>query len=193
MKYFLLSLILLISSFCAQAIDDTGKLWSFGMNAELGLSNVAGEGDTPGFGSQIGVIANYHINQDIFTETGLIFSCVNHSERELDGTISALYTKLPIQIGIQSRISDYSHLTVQVGPTLSYGIRGTKFHTGGHKYDYFDIMRRFDLGIEGKVGVLFQKVRWTLGVNYGVISPVKYLNYHNLTVFIGGTVFFGHY
>lgn len=187
---FLALAVLLMSAVSAFAVDDYGKLWSWGINAELGLSNVTGEGDKPGFGTQIGVALDCNINSNVFAESGLIFNTISHSEEGISGMLTAVYAKLPLQIGIKSRLTDKHDISVQVGPTFLCGLYGTTIHYGSQKFDYFDLIRRFDVGIEGKVGLNVNNVRWTLGVNYGMISTVEYLNYHNLTIFIGGTKFF---
>lgn len=191
MKTIIISLLtLLLVSFSASAVDDEGRLWSFGLNAEIGVSNLTGPGDKIGLGSQIGIIADCHINSNIFAESGICFTCISHREEGVRGALSGIYGKIPLLIGMQSNISSKNKLTVQVGPALAYGMVGNNLEYQGRKYDYFQMVDRLDVGIEGKVGIVANDIRWTIGAYYGMISPVEYLNYHNLTVFLGATKYF---
>lgn len=180
-----------VNSYATEDMSVPKKSIRFGLTADLGLTNVVGEGDKPGFGVQIGALADLMIRPKVFLESGLMLTSIAHREEGITGTLRAMYGKIPFHVGSINPISKKCNLTLQFGPALSYGLYGTKIDTGWYgEVKYFDYLRRFDFGLEGKIGIDYKSQRWTLGVSYGLISPVEDASYHNLAILLGWLSFF---
>lgn len=158
-----------------------------GVRANGGVSNVAGEGDKMTFGYGFGWIAEYNFSSNLFLQSGIGLENIAHKEEAIDGTLNACFAQLPIHIGYRFSLGDTSSFFIQEGLTLGYGLSGSKI--GWYNVvvtKYFDIAKRFDLGVGGRVGVEFRNLQISGGVNYGVLEAIKGVNgYHNLSINLG--------
>lgn len=157
-----------------------------GVQINGGLSNVTGEGDKATFGWGLGWVAEYNFDTKLYLQSGLGIQNIAHKEDAIDGTLNAYFLQLPVHVGYRFNLGDSSALFVQVGPTLGVGIFGTKIEWyGGGDSNYFDLAKRFDLGVGGRVGVEFSKIQISVGANYGVLDAFDNRGYHNLSATIG--------
>ena len=158
-----------------------------GLRVNGGLSNVTGEGDKMTFGYGLGWVAEYNFNSNLFLQSGIGLENIAHKQERIDGTINAYYAQLPIHIGYRFGLGDMSSLFVQAGPTVGYGLFGSKVEWYGGGYvgesNYFDEAERFDLGVGGRVGLEFSNFQISAGVNYGVLEVND--GYHNLSINLG--------
>lgn len=157
-----------------------------GARVNVGLSNVVADGDKMTVGYGLGWIAEYNFNSRLYVQSGVGFENIAHKEDAIDGTINAYFVQLPIHVGYRFGINDNTALFVQAGPTLGYGISGSKIEfEGSESYDYFDLAKRFDLGVGGRVGVEFSKIQISAGANYGVLDAFDEVGGHNLSINVG--------
>ncbi len=157
-----------------------------GVRVNAGLSNVQGDGDKMTFGYGLGWVAEYNFNSNLFLQSGIGLENIAHKENAIDGTLNAYYGQLPIHIGYRFGLGDTSSLFLQAGPTLGVGLFGSKIEWyGGGNINYFDVAKRFDLGVGGRIGVEFSKFQISAGANYGVLQAFEVDGYHNLSVNLG--------
>ncbi len=184
MKKFILLVVVAITAMTATAQVEKG--FRMGVRVNAGLSNVAGEGDKVGFGYGLGWIAEYNFNSNLYLQSGLGLEDIAHKEDLIDGTLNGYFLQLPIHVGYRFGLGDSYSLFVQAGPTLAYGLFGSDIEWyGGGKTNYFDVLKRFDLGIGGRVGMEFSKFQVSIGANYGVLDATDGGGYHNLSANIG--------
>lgn len=182
-KIFLLA-IMAVMAITASAQVNQG--FRMGVRVNGGLSNVAGEGDKMTFGYGLGWVAEYNFSSNLFLQSGIGLENIAHKEEAIDGTINAYYAQLPIHIGYRFGLGDTSSLFVQAGPTLGVGLFGSdiEWYEGGTS-NYFDMAKRFDLGVGGRVGVEFSNFQISAGANYGVLDASDGGGYHNLSINLG--------
>lgn len=184
MKKILLMAIMTIMAMTATAQVEQG--FRMGIRVNGGLSNVVADGDKMSFGYGLGWIAEYNFNSNLFLQSGIGLENIAHKEDAIDGTLNAFYGQLPIHIGYRFNIGDASSFFVQAGPTLGVGLWGSKIEWyGGGSTNYFDVAKRFDLGVGGRVGVEFSKFQISAGANYGVLEAFDGVGGHNLSINLG--------
>lgn len=184
MKKFLLMAVMAIMAITASAQVEQG--FRMGIRVNGGLSNVVADGDKMAFGYGLGWVAEYNFNSNLFLQSGIGLENIAHKEEAIDGTLNAYYGQLPIHIGYRFGLGDTSSLFVQAGPTLGVGLFGSKIEWyGGGETNYFDVAKRFDLGVGGRVGVEFSSFQISAGVNYGVLEAFDGVGGHNLSINLG--------
>lgn len=184
MKKFLMMAVMAIMAITATAQVEQG--FRMGIRVNGGLSNVTGEGDKITFGYGLGWIAEYNFNSSLFLQSGIGLENIAHKEEAIDGTLNAYFAQLPIHIGYRFGLGDSSSLFVQAGPTVGYGLFGSKIEWNlGGETNYFDVAKRFDLGVGGRVGVEFSNFQISAGANYGVLEAFDGGGYHNLSINLG--------
>lgn len=157
-----------------------------GIRVNGGLSNVTGEGDKMTFGYGLGWIAEYNFNSRLFLQSGIVLENIAHKEEAIDGTLNAYFVQLPVHIGYRFGLGESSSMFIQAGPTVGYGLFGSKIEWyGGGDTNYFDLAKRFDLGVGGRVGVEFSKFQISAGANYGVLKAFDEVGGHNLSINLG--------
>lgn len=184
MKKFFLMAVMAIMAITASAQVEKG--FRMGVRVNGGVSNVTGEGDKMTFGYGLGWIAEYNFSSHLFLQSGIGLENIAHKEEAVDGTLNAYYAQLPIHIGYRCGLGDTSSLFVQAGPTLGVGLFGSDIKWDRYSTNYFDIAKRFDLGVGGRVGVEFSKFQISVGANYGVLDTFDGVSgYHNLSINLG--------
>lgn len=177
MKKLFLAVVMAVMGFTASAQVDSG--FRMGVHVDLGMSNVVGTGDKAGFGYGLGWLAEYNFNPKLFLQSGIGFEDISHKEDYIEGTIHAYYLQIPIHVGYRLALKESLAFFVQAGPSLGIGIAGSKIQWPGGEMNYFDNMKRFDVGVGGRVGVEIKKFQISVGANYGVIPVAD--GYNNLT------------
>lgn len=183
MKKYLVMAVMAFLSLAASAQVEPG--FRMGARVNLGLSNVGGEGDKATFGYGVGWVAEYNFTPSFYVQSGLGLENIAHKEDAIDGTINAFYLQLPIHAGYRFSLGETSSLFLQAGPTLGIGLFGSDIEFyGAGKINYFDVAKRFDLGVGGRIGVEFSKFQISVGGNYGVLKAIKNVDasYHNYSV-----------
>lgn len=188
-KFFMMAVMAIIAVTAAAQVEQGFRM---GARVNLGISNVAGEGDKATFAYGIGWVAEYNFSPKFYVQSGLGVENIAHKEDGVSGTINAYFLQLPIHAGYRFSLGDDKNLFVQAGPTLGYGLFGSDIeYEGGEKENYFDFAERFDLGLGGRVGVEFSKILISAGFNYGVLEASKYGDgYNNMSVNLGLTYMF---
>lgn len=157
-----------------------------GLRVNGGISNVAGEGDEASFGYGLGWIAEYNFKPNLFLQSGIGLENIAHKENGIDGTLKAFFLQLPVHIGYRFGLGESNSMFIQAGPTFGYGLFGTKIEWFNRlETNYFDIAKRFDLGVGGRIGVEFNQFQISAGINYGVLEAFENLNYHNMSINLG--------
>lgn len=184
MKKILFFALMAVIAMTASAQVEQG--FRMGVRVQGGVTNVVCEGDKMTFGYGLGWVAEYNFNPKLYLQSGIAFEDIAHKEDAIDGTLNAYYLQLPIHVGYRFNLTDNVPLFIQAGPTLAYGIAGTKieWYDGGET-NYFDVAKRFDLGLGGRVGVEFSKFQISVGTNYGVLDAFDGAGAHNLSINLG--------
>lgn len=182
-KLFIIAVMALMALTASAQVEQGFRM---GIRVNGGISNVTGEGDKNTFGYGLGWIAEYNFTQNLFLQSGIGLENIAHKEEAIDGTLNAYYLQLPIHVGYRFNVGDASSVFFQVGPAVGYGIFGSKIEwTGGGETDYFDLAKRFDLGVGGRIGMEFSKFQVGIGAYYGVLEAFDGVGGHNLSVNLG--------
>ncbi len=171
-------LVMAVMTITASAKVEQGFRTGFRVNG--GLSNVVSDGAKMTFGYGLGLVAEYNFNSSLFLQSGIGIENIAHKEDLIDGTFNTLYAQLPIHIGYRFDSGDATSLFLQIGPTLGVGLYGSD-----NDFDYFDLVKKFDLGVGGRVGVEFSNFQISVGANYGVLEVIDGLGGHNLSINLG--------
>lgn len=192
MKKFLTLAVITIITFTASAQVEQG--FRMGARINLGISNVGGTGDKATFGYGAAWLAEYNFTPKVYIQSGLGLENIAHKEEAVDGTINAYFLQLPIHAGYRFDIGETTKLFVQAGPTIGYGLFGSDIDwSDGSKTSYFDVAKRFDLALGGRIGVEFNKIQISMGGNYGVLDAIDVPSsesYHNYNINLGLAYFF---
>lgn len=184
MKKLFFLVVMAVMAITASAQVEPG--FRMGVRLNLGLSNVVADGDKMAFGYGVGWIAEYNFASGWYVQSGIGIEDIAHKEDGLDGTLNAYFAQLPIHAGYRFGLGDTSSMFVQVGPTVGVGMFGSDIDFYGiGRMNYFDLAKRFDLGLGGRVGVEFGKIQVSLGANYGVLEAFDGFGGHNLSANIG--------
>lgn len=184
MKKFFFLTIMAICAITASAQADQG--FRMGARLDLGLSNVVYEGDKTTFGWGVNLLAEYNFTESVYLQSGLGLQDIAHKEELIEGTLNAYFLQLPIHVGGRFGVGESAQFFIQAGPTLSYGIGGSKIDWNfGGSSKYFDFANRFDIGIGGRLGVEFSNIQISVGANYGMLEAFKEIGGHNLSVNLG--------
>lgn len=185
MKKILLIAVMAILGLSASA-QQVEQGFRMGVRANVGVSNLLGdEGNKFTVGYGIGWVAEYNFNPNLYLQSGINFQNIAHKEDLLDGTLNAFYGQIPIHVGYRFELGETTSMFVQAGPTIACGLFGTKISYGIGETNYFDVARRFDLGVGGRVGVEFNKFQISAGTNYGVINAFEGVGGHNISINLG--------
>lgn len=158
-----------------------------GIRGTIGQTNLIYGDDK----SSIGYGADWVIEQNFspyfYLQSGLGIQSINHTEDGIPGTFSGTYAQLPIHFGGRAYLNESTSLNFQVGPTLAYGLFGSDLtFTDGSSSGYFDLFRRFDFAIGGRVGVQFMDhFEVSLGLNYGLVKAHEDIDAHNFCLNLG--------
>lgn len=179
-KLFLLLFVLLSNCYMFAEVEQG---WRIGPRANVGASNVLGDGDRFSISYGAGCIVECNVNPHFFVQTGLGIDMLSHKENYIDGNINALYLDLPINVGYRVNIEDDSSFFIQAGPSFACGVWGSEIQLGyGYSLNYFDLMERIDIGLGGRLGFEFSKIQISAGATYGVIPASSGYNNFNVNV-----------
>ena len=113
-------------------------------------------------GLQLGVVGDYFFTENIFANSGLLYSMKGAKYK--DGNITAKYPihylEIPINIGYKADLGNDLAFFAQAGPYLGYAISSDfKFGSGPNE------IKRFDAGFNVGAGVEYNKFQF--GATYG--------------------------
>lgn len=112
------------------------------------------------------------------------------------------YLAIPLMGGYRLDVSDKVRMNLSLGPYFAYGVGGKSKIYGGlpfsyetnptqdisslHEVNSFDIFRRFDMGLEGNVGIEYFRYLLNVGYEYGFINQFKKgdLSSYNMNLFV---------
>lgn len=187
MKKILTVVVLAIAAISASA--EVEESFRCGIQANIGISDVVGQGDHASFSYGAGLVVEYNFKPSFYLQSGLGFQDITHTEDAIDGTLHGYFLQLPVHIGGRFSLGDNSDFFMQAGPTFGVGVGGSKIElTYGNystTYNYFDLLKRFDLGLGARLGFEFSGFQISLGVNGGVLQAAESNGYHNLTANLG--------
>jgi len=131
-----------------------------------------------------------------------------------DGKYNTQYITIPLMGGYRLSVSEKVRMNLSLGPYFGYGIGGKSkvsqmiavrsaltipgngmnelddfSVTAGQGYDVksFDILKRFDMGLRGNVGIEYYRFLLNVGYEYGFINQVKEGpgSSYNMNLFVG--------
>jgi len=114
----------------------------------------------------------------------------------IDGKFNTQYFTIPLMAGYRLPVSEKVRMNLSLGPYFSFGIGGnTKtsqlivaivppnemeigdFNGANIRSDFkqksFDILKRFDMGLKGNVGIEYSRCLLNIGYEYGFIDQFK--------------------
>lgn len=109
-----------------------------------------------------------------------------------EGKFNTVYFVVPLMGGYRLPVSDKIRMNLSLGPYFGYGIGGktrdvfvsvrmpseetpwiNNYQTSIIDTKSFDILRRFDMGIKGNVGIEYYRCLLNIGYEYGFIDQFK--------------------
>lgn len=190
MKKFLILAVAIIISLAASAQVEKG--FRMGVNANVGMSNVTDRDASLKISYGIGWVAEYNFTESSFISSGInlnMLGAKNMLNGAISGTLNVAYLQVPIHIGYRFNIANATSLFVQAGPTIGVGLFGSDIKDSDEQFNYFDVAKRFDLGVGGRIGVEFSKVLVSAGADYGVLKVFDG-GAHNINFNLGITYMF---
>ena len=110
----------------------------------------------------------------------------------VDLRLNAFYLEIPLHVGYKQRLSSSFNLLAEFGPYVAYGLFGKTTQeaypnqdggiTAREKYDTFDALKRFDMGLGLKFGIEYDDC-WQLswGFDFGLMKAVKEINGNSIS------------
>ena len=153
----------------AQYIDSDTRGWRLGWGVQLGMSKVTKCEAKNAFSWGINVSPEYLFGLG-YVQSGVLFNSIGMKDMgngAIDGTLSAYYVEVPLNIGLHVSISDNACWLIQAGPYAAYGFTGSKIDWGEYKTKYFDDAKRWDFGLNARTGIELNSNIFSLGIQYG--------------------------
>jgi len=156
---------------------------SVGLKAGANLSNISFEDydDTEAkVGYQFGLDLKLNfLTTDFFVLTGFAFTNKGCKLEEIRGhddlKIDATYLQIPVMAGYKVSVVDGININFLFGPYFAHGIGGkvrdVNIYGRRDRYDTFGddgVLKRFDMGFTGGVGIDISKLNFTLGYEFGI-------------------------
>lgn len=120
----------------------------------------------PGF--RVGAAAEFGLPAGLYLAPGLTFR-QEGEKAELAGSTASIgrnYLTIPVNIGIRAGLGDQLAVSVEAGPTFSYGVstsgQDNLFKNGSYK--------RFDAGIDASAALEYNKVYVRVGMDWGLTN-----------------------
>lgn len=194
MKKIILTLIL-FTSISIVFHTQAQKEWSLGAKVGLNTSNAGGDYSEAKsqLGYNLGIIADYNFNTNLFFRTGLDFTSKgakyenNFGYRKRGYRLN--YLQLPVSIGYRLGITDNINLVANAGGYLAYGIYARRKYSAStswcgtppiteyvnHTDKGFDNsgMHPFDCGVLGGVGIEYKQYMLLVNYELGLFNTMK--------------------
>lgn len=168
-----------------------------GATAGLNASNFTGDVEDAKFkaGFQVGVVADYAINESFSIMPELLFSQrgtkLKSTEEGVTATLTSTlnYIQLPINAAYKFNAGYGSKVFIFAGPYLGYGISGSKGVEFGSKAGEY---KAFDFGLNVGAGYEYQKIFFKLQYNHGLanLSNVSNVSKKNQNIAVSVGYFF---
>ena len=163
---------------CLMVTSVSAQDLSFGVKAGVNFSNMVSDDEESGdikIGPVAGVTVDYGINEYLFIFTGLDLSYKGFKGTNYNTsvTMNPIYLQVPIHVGTKLSISEKAKIVFEAGPYVAFGIAGkTTVERSGISVseDIFGDkggLKRFDFGFGAGVGLEFNKLKFSLGYDYG--------------------------
>lgn len=154
----------------AQYIDSDVHGWRLGWGFQVGMSKVTKCDAKNSFSWGVNVMPEYLFGLG-YVQSGLLFNRLGMRDMEngaIDGTLSAYYIQVPLNVGLHLNLSDNACWLIQAGPYAAYGYVGSKIDWGNYTTKYFDDAKRRDFGLNARTGIEYNSNVFTIGVQYGL-------------------------
>ncbi len=154
----------------AQYIDSDVHGWRLGWGFQVGMSKVTKCDAKNSFSWGVNVMPEYLFGLG-YVQSGLLFNRLGMRDMEngaIDGTLSAYYIQVPLNVGLHLNLSDNACWLIQAGPYAAYGYVGSKIDWGNYTTKYFDDAKRWDFGLNARTGIEYNSNVFTIGVQYGL-------------------------
>lgn len=164
MKKYLIMAAMMLCVFSVYAED--GCKWT--LKAGLGASNIGGKDAETDFkfSYKVGLTYDASISPSFSIIPGVEFINKGYSQSSIDGALNAFYFQVPILAAYKISLSDNAVLAIKAGPNIACGIVGSDitWYDSNETTNYFDDIKRFDVGIT--VGAHVDVKRFQIGLEY---------------------------
>ncbi len=176
----------------AAQVQAQDKPVTFGIKAGANLSTLGGDLDDSKsvFKYQFGITADIALTDNLYLLTGLDFQAKGAEFKVAEGAkveYNPIYLQLPATLGYKFDLGSDTRLVLNAGPYLAYGIGG-KAKGAGEDLKLFndEILKRFDYGVIGGVGVEFGRIAVGAGYDLGLgnISDVTGTKVRNRNAYL---------
>lgn len=123
----------------------------------------------PGF--RVGAAAEIGLASGIYVAPGLTFR--QEGAKRGDVSTGLNYLSVPINLGIRVGLTDAIAVSVEAGPSFSYGVSSVS--SLSNAWDAFKDggLKRFDAGINASAALEYSKVYLRLGTDLGMVNTMK--------------------
>lgn len=123
----------------------------------------------PGF--RVGAAAEIGLASGIYVAPGLTFRQEGFKRGDVSTGLN--YLSVPINLGIRVGLTDAIAVSVEAGPSFSYGVSSVS--SLSNAWDAFKDggLKRFDAGINASAALEYSKVYLRLGTDLGMVNTVK--------------------
>ena len=116
-------------------------------------------------GLQLGVVGDYFFTENIFANTGLLYSMKGAKYKNGNTTTKfpIHYLEIPINVGYKADLGNDLAFFAQAGPYLGFGIAADDFKFGSGPGE----LKRFDIGFNVGAGIEYNKFQFGATYGYG--------------------------
>lgn len=121
-------------------------------------------------GFNVGLQVDTRLQHHLYLQSGIFFTTkgaeLNDKRNKESTKINQMYLQLPFALAYKFHVDRKTHLVLNFGPYIAYGIAGKTDDGSAKKHDTFDKagLKRFDAGL--LTGIGFEIDRIVLGINY---------------------------
>lgn len=143
-------------------------------------NKVDGQKIRPGF--RLAAAAEIDLASGIYLAPGLTFRQEGNKQNldlaGLNGATTSVstglnYLSIPVNIGIRANLGEKIAVSVEAGPSFSYGLSSTSSANGVQDLFKAGVLKRFEAGLNASAAVEYTKVYLRLGTDIGMTNNLK--------------------
>ena len=136
-------------------------------------------------GFRAGVSAEIDLASGIYLAPGLYFKQEGYKFKNADEKARLDYLSIPVNLGIRVGLDNLLAVSVEAGPSFSYGISASEKSYFSENPAY----KRFDMGINASAAIEYSRAFLRVGADLGLVNNLKNAlaksSYRNTSFFVG--------